>query len=95
MLAAAPARSFGKWGRKNVKGKSKAVTPPAEATKEPSVKLAARVSKAPAKKRAPASLPTKPPAKPKTKAGPKAPGGPTPKAAAKTGAKKTTSTKQV
>jgi len=95
MLAAAPARTFGKWGRKNVKGKSKAVTPPAEATKEPSVKLAARVSKAPAKKRAPASLPTKPPAKPKTKAGPKASGGPTPKAAAKTGAKKTTSTKQV
>jgi DNA topoisomerase-1 len=95
MLAAAPARTFGKWGRKNVKGKPKAVAPPAEATKEPSLKLAARVSKAPAKKRAPASLPTKPTAKPKAKAGPKAPGGPTPKAAAKTGAKKTTSTKQM
>ena len=68
LLAAAPVRTFGKWGRKGAKTKKVkaevAVAPPPAAAKKPSaakkgsspgtaVKLAARASKAPANKKAP------------------------------------------
>jgi DNA topoisomerase-1 len=96
MLAAAPARTFGKWGRKNVKGKAAtAPTPPAKASKEPSLKLAARVSKAQAVKQAPGALPPQRPlAKPKAKAGATPKGGAKLRAAAKTAAKKPRPSKQ-
>jgi DNA topoisomerase-1 len=73
MLAAAPARTFGKWGRKNAKTAKTAApaakTPKAKAAKKPSLKLAARVSKAPANKQAPAA--PQPKANSKAKAPPK------------------------
>jgi len=61
LLAAAPVRTFGKWGRKGAKGKNvKApAAPKAPAAKKraaadgKSVKLAAKASKAPANKKAP------------------------------------------
>jgi DNA topoisomerase I len=65
LLAAAPVRTFGKWGRKQAKGaaakpaskagKKAAVSTeaPAGAQKAPPLRLAAKGSKAPAKKRAP------------------------------------------
>ncbi len=93
LLAAAPVRSFGKWGRKNAKGKA-AVTSPQAASKAPNgapVKLAARVSKAAANKQAPDRLSTPATAKSKAKPGATAEAKPKarakPKAAAKSKAK--------
>ena len=63
LLAAAPVRTFGKWGKKNAKGaagKSKNAKGAHEAASEASaapVKLAAKASKAAAKKSAPESAP--------------------------------------
>jgi len=88
MLAAAPVRTFGKWGRKNAKPAKTAApaakTPKLKAAKEPSLKLAARVSKAQAVKQAPAAPQPKAAAKPKAKASPKAKAPPKPKLKAAT-----------
>jgi DNA topoisomerase I len=62
MLAAAPVRTFGKWGRKNVKAAAKTV-----AANPAPQKLAAKTSKTAAKKRAPMQEPVPPSVKPKTK----------------------------
>ncbi len=77
LLAAAPVRAFGKWGRKNAKGAPKAAAPKAAAPKaaapkaaEPKAapqRLAAKELKAAAKKRAPASTAARAKLKPKTK----------------------------
>ena len=76
LLAAAPARAFGKWGRKNAKGAPKAAAPKAAAPKaaaagrEPKAapqRLAAKELKAAAKKRAPASTAARAKLKPKAK----------------------------
>ena len=102
MLAAAPVRTFGKWGRRNVKGSGKALTgksaseeaappkatplkaappratppkaTPLKATplkaappKAAPQRLAAKSSKAAAKKRAPAQAPARPVLKPQAK----------------------------
>jgi DNA topoisomerase I len=61
MLAAAPVRTFGKWGRKNVKAAVKAAADPAPQ------KLAAKASKTAAKKRAPLQEPAQPSVKSKIK----------------------------
>jgi DNA topoisomerase I len=56
MLAAAPVRTFGKWGRKNAKAKSAKGAPKAAAAATgagATQKLAAKASKAPANKKAP------------------------------------------
>ncbi len=66
MLAAAPVRTFGKWGRKNVKAGKAAPAKAAPANPAPQ-KLAAKSSKAAAKKRAPVQEPERPSVKPKTK----------------------------
>ena len=74
MLAAAPVRTFGKWGRKNAKGSAakgkngKAADAP-DASPKPSAapqRLAAKDSKAAARKRAPAQPAATPAVKPKT-----------------------------
>ena len=63
MLAAAPLRTFGKWGRKNAKGAAgkaaaaKSTTPKATAPKAAPQKLAAKSLKTAARKRAPAPSP--------------------------------------
>ncbi|MGO9989774.1 MAG: DNA topoisomerase I [Steroidobacteraceae bacterium] len=53
LLAAAPVRAFGKWGRKNAKGAPKAAAPKAAAPKATPQRLAAKELQAAAKKRAP------------------------------------------
>jgi DNA topoisomerase-1 len=89
LLAAAPVRTFGKWGRKGTKAKNAktpsqdnaAVAPPPNAAAKKraavdgaSLKLAAKVSKAPANKKAPVPVSdaaaAKPKAKPKAKKAP-------------------------
>jgi DNA topoisomerase-1 len=71
LLAAAPARGFGKWGRKNVKpaaaaAPAKAARGKTAASKPPKAgRLAAKGSKAAAKKRAPAEPPASPAPGPK------------------------------
>jgi len=70
MLAAAPVRTFGKWGRKGVKGAakkpgakapaSKAAPPEVSPRKPAPLKLAAKGLKAAAKKRAPAPVEPRP-----------------------------------
>ncbi len=87
MLAAAPARTFGKWGRKNKPG-AKAAAPKGAAQagaapnpKGASQRLAAKGLKSPAKKRAPAE----PSATPKP--APKAGGAKKPKSSTKTSPK--------
>ncbi len=72
MLAAAPVRTFGKWGRKGAKAAGpklappKAAPPKAAPPKAAPTRLAAKVSKAPAKKRAPARTVQKAAAKKKS-----------------------------
>ncbi|MGC1388178.1 MAG: DNA topoisomerase I [Steroidobacteraceae bacterium] len=77
MLAAAPVRTFGKWGRKGAKATgaraagpklpaSKPAPPKAAPPKASPTRLAAKVSKAPAKKRAPARTVLKAAAKKKS-----------------------------
>ncbi len=72
LLAAAPARTFGKWGRKTPKAAApkaaapKAAAPKAAAPKAPPQKLAAKELKVAAKKRAPA-LAARPKLKPNAK----------------------------
>ncbi len=78
MLAAAPVRTFGKWGRKNAKGpgakakngKAAAAAPEAAAAKSPAApqRLAAKGSKAAARKRAPVQPAAPAAAKPKSAA---------------------------
>jgi DNA topoisomerase-1 len=72
LLAAAPVRSFGKWGRKIAKGVPKAAAPKAAAPKAAAPKaapqrLAAKELQAAAKKRAPASTAARTKLKPKAK----------------------------
>jgi len=62
LLAAAPVRTFGKWGRKNATGAPKTAAP-----KTAPQKLAAKELKAAAKKRAPALTAARPKLKPKAK----------------------------
>jgi DNA topoisomerase I len=66
MLAAAPVRTFGKWGRKNVKAAAKKAAKTVADNPAPQ-KLAAKSSKTATKKRAPAQEPARPSVKPKSK----------------------------
>jgi DNA topoisomerase-1 len=88
LLAAAPVRTFGKWGKKNAR------SAPAKAAKKPDpaggvpLKLAAKISKAAADKTAPLESTAQPRSKPTAKAKSKA------KAKAKPGAKKSSAGKK-